>query len=115
MPTRDDIAIGVILPVVQLAYGERIALVPIVITNIHGRVRKIVNAFLASPKQNPRIELVYTYLVVSYVLHYLALMTPLLLGGIETYLRRLAGCSWAESSLLLIREILLDSNHYRLY
>lgn len=57
VPTREAVAVGVILPVVRLAHGFCTTLVPDVIANIHHGLQEVVISFLKGTTKPPRTKL----------------------------------------------------------
>lgn len=56
-PSRDSISLSMILLAVRLACGEWVAFLQALIANIQSGIRKVIQAFVALPGVNPRVEL----------------------------------------------------------
>ena len=93
--TREAVTVGVLLPATRLACGVRIALVPVVISNIQHGLRAVATSYLQDLLKPPRERLAYTYLVAWYVLHCPALMSPILrLDPSTPFIESVVICSW---------------------
>lgn len=65
----------VVLPAIQLVGRRPIALLPVMMRNIHYGLSQLVIEFLKDAP-NSRVELPYSYLMARFVLHYHSLMEP---------------------------------------
>lgn len=67
VPTHDAIATSTILPAVKMLFGEWIALVPAVITNIQGGLRMIVRDFILCQNRTQELNWRYVFSNIVYI------------------------------------------------
>src|SRR3954469_19211930 len=93
----------VISPAILLAFGIRLALLPVMIAHIQAGLRQW-GQFLMNQEKDPRIDMPYVYLVAWYVMHYPPLMhTPTLDSSNIPFVQRLERSNWLVEFLTSIR------------
>jgi len=88
-PPHDRILSWVLFPVIQLAHGKHLGLLPVMVYCIQRGLRALTEAFCRSsatkrgkgqvlPRDGPcpRVEMPYTYLMACFTLHYPTIIQP---------------------------------------
>lgn len=126
---KEVIAINVVYPTVLLGHGRSLELLPIMVCNIlnglrelhieFAKVKTIVNTEEETiyKSLNPRVELLYMYMMAWLVLYYPNLMTAPTFENPTSlsYMQRYENFDWTSYYMSLIRKALWNYQTYQIY